>query len=60
MAETIPSFADYDHIIVAMSTGKDSLACHLKLIEDGANPAKIEWWHHDVDGQEGSSLMDVL
>jgi 3'-phosphoadenosine 5'-phosphosulfate sulfotransferase (PAPS reductase)/FAD synthetase len=58
MAETMLSFDDYDHIIVAMSTGKDSLACHLKLIEDGADPAKIEWWHHDVDGQEGSTLMD--
>ncbi|PZR95160.1 MAG: phosphoadenosine phosphosulfate reductase [Stutzerimonas stutzeri] len=58
MTETSPALNDYDYIIVAMSTGKDSLACHLKLVEDGADPSKIEWWHHDVDGQEGSTLMD--
>lgn len=55
---TVPALDSYDRIIVAMSTGKDSLACHLKLKEEGADPSKIEWWHHDVDGAEGSTLMD--
>lgn len=48
----------YDHIIVAFSGGKDSLACVLHLIEQGADKSKIELWHHDVDGREGSNLMD--
>lgn len=38
---------DYDHVIVAFSGGKDSVACVLKLIEMGVTP---ELWHHDVDG----------
>ena len=50
--------ASYDHIIVAFSGGKDSLACLLDLIDRGAPKEKIELWHHDVDGQEGSKLMD--
>lgn len=48
----------YDHIIVAFSGGKDSLACLLDLLDRGAPKAKIELWHHDVDGREGSRLMD--
>lgn len=50
--------ASYDHIIVAFSGGKDSLACLLWLLEQGVPKEKIELWHHDVDGQEGSTLMD--
>lgn len=53
-----PDLASYDHIIVAFSGGKDSLACLLHLLELGAPRAKIELWHHDVDGREGSTLMD--
>lgn len=49
---------DYDAIIVCQSGGKDSVAALLYLIEMGADKSKIELWHHDVDGREGSTLMD--
>lgn len=38
----------YDHVIVAFSGGKDSVACVLSLIERGIRP---ELWHHDIDGK---------
>lgn len=47
----------YDHIIVAFSGGKDSLACLLHLLKSGADPRKIELHHHDVDG-DGNIFMD--
>ncbi|WP_085373479.1 phosphoadenosine phosphosulfate reductase domain-containing protein [Magnetospirillum sp. ME-1] len=50
--------ASYDHIIIAWSGGKDSAACLLHLLESGADRTKMELWHHDVDGREGSTLMD--
>lgn len=50
--------ASYSTIIVAFSGGKDSLACVLHLLELGVAKDKIELWHHDVDGREGSELMD--
>lgn len=53
-----PEPASYDYIIVAFSGGKDSLACVLHLLEIGVDPERIELWHHDVDGREGSRLMD--
>ncbi len=53
-----PAFHEYDYIIVAFSGGKDSTACILHLLEIGVDPAKIELWHHLVDGREGSTLMD--
>jgi 3'-phosphoadenosine 5'-phosphosulfate sulfotransferase (PAPS reductase)/FAD synthetase len=53
-----PDLLSYDAIIVAFSGGKDSLACLLHLLEQGVPVEKIELWHHDVDGREGSSLMD--
>ena len=56
-AETLNT---YDTIIVAFSGGKDSLACLLWLIEKGVDRSKIELWHHDIDGREGSDLMDWL
>lgn len=48
----------YDTFIVAFSGGKDSLACLLYLLLLGIPPERIELWHHDVDGREGSTLMD--
>lgn len=48
----------YDRIVVAFSGGKDSVACFLHLRDLGVPVSKIELWHHDVDGREGSTLMD--
>lgn len=48
----------YETIIVVFSGGKDSLACLLDLLDSGVDKSKIELWHHDVDGREGSELMD--
>lgn len=50
-------YGDYDHVIVAFSGGKDSLASVLHLLEDGCPPEKIELWHHEIDGR-GERLMD--
>ena len=52
------NLSSYDRIIVCMSGGKDSIACLLRLFDMGADRSKIELWHHDVDGREGSTLMD--
>jgi len=40
----------YDHYIVAISGGKDSVCCLLHLLENGVPRSKIELWHHRVDG----------
>lgn len=48
----------YERIVVCMSGGKDSIASLIRLLEMGAEPERIELWHHDVDGREGSELMD--
>ncbi|AYN07632.1 hypothetical protein DS731_21805 (plasmid) [Alteromonas sp. RKMC-009] len=48
----------YEKIILAMSSGKDSIACLLRLIELGVDLNRVEAWHHDVDGRAGSNLMD--
>lgn len=56
--QLVSSIEVYDHIIVAFSGGKDSQACVLHLLDMGVNPENIELWHHDVDGREGSELMD--
>lgn len=53
-----PDLDSYDYIIVAFSGGKDSIACALHLVDLGVPRDKIELWHHDVDGREGSHLMD--
>ncbi|MCH8552504.1 MAG: phosphoadenosine phosphosulfate reductase family protein [Natronospirillum sp.] len=50
----------YDHIVVCHSGGKDGWAAFLSILESGVDRSKIELWHHDVDGREGSSLMDWL
>lgn len=52
------SLDDYDRIVVCLSGGKDSIACVVRLLELGADRAKIELWHHLVDGREGGDLMD--
>ena len=48
----------YDLIIVLISCGKDSIACYYKLMELGVPKAKIEFWHHDIDGGHPSRTMD--
>jgi 3'-phosphoadenosine 5'-phosphosulfate sulfotransferase (PAPS reductase)/FAD synthetase len=53
-----PDLEGYDFIVVAFSGGKDSLACLLHLIELGVPLEKVELWHYDVDGREGSTLFD--
>lgn len=42
--------ASYDHILVAFSGGKDSIAALLALFEAGVPASRIELHHHDVDG----------
>ena len=49
---------NYSKILIMFSGGKDSLACLLNLIERGVDLAKVELWHHDVDGREDRALMD--
>jgi hypothetical protein len=48
---SLPDLGSYDYIIVASSGGKDSIACTLHLLERGVDMAKVEIWHHLVDGQ---------
>ena len=50
----------YDHIILLMSGGKDSIASAIRLEQAGVDMRKVEFWHHDIDGREGSSLMDWM
>lgn len=57
-ARTRPDLSDYERIVVFFSGGKDSVACVLHLLELGADRSRIELHHHDVDGREGSTLMD--
>lgn len=53
-----PDLSQYDRFVVFFSGGKDSVACVLHLLDLGVNPSLIELHHHDVDGREGSTLMD--
>ena len=49
----------YDYYLLMMSGGKDSIASFLDLLDRGVDPAKIEFWHHSVDGLNNSNpLMD--
>ena len=57
----VPDLGSYDHVILAMSGGKDSLACLLTLLGLGVPASRIEAWHHDVDGRDAGGrpgLMD--
>ena len=51
---------DYDHVVVAFSGGKDSTAAFLDLLEGNVPRSRLELWHHEIDGREGSHLMDWL
>jgi hypothetical protein len=51
----------YDRIIIMLSGGKDSVSCFLLVLdrlEAIGQTNKLECWHHLVDGNEGSNLMD--
>lgn len=53
----------YDRIIIFFSGGKDSLACLLIVVSlfnhySLWGKVELELWHHEVDGREGSKLMD--
>lgn len=57
-AHQAPNLSDYDRFVVFMSGGKDSIATVLHLLDCGVAKERIELHHHDVDGREGSTLMD--
>ncbi|WP_250886670.1 phosphoadenosine phosphosulfate reductase family protein [Bacillus sp. SM2101] len=42
---------EYDHVIVQLSAGKDSMVVLWKLLELGVPKEKIELWHQVVDGR---------
>lgn len=56
-ADTLDPFV-FDRACVQFSAGKDSLACLLYLLDIGYPKERLELWHSDVDGREGSDLMD--
>lgn len=43
--------ADIERFVVAFSGGKDSVALVLTLLELGVPRAKMELWHHEIDGR---------
>lgn len=53
---TLLPLGEYDKVIVAFSGGKDSLAVALRLLDLGVDPARMELWHHRVDGGPGDAL----
>ena len=56
MAPLLP-LAAYDRILVALSCGAESVAFLLALLEAGADSARIELHHYEVDGH-GPSFLD--
>ncbi len=55
---SLAEFLTYDRILIGFSGGKDSLACLLYMLALGVPRDRIELHHHEVDGREGSTLMD--
>lgn len=55
--DATPDLLSYDHVLVAFSGGKDSLAALLSLIARGVPLDRIELHHHDIDGA-GKAFMD--
>ena len=56
--EQLLPLEEYDHIIILFSGGKDSVAAYYTLIEMGVPKAKIQLWHHDLDGGHPTRIMD--
>ena len=54
------TYFNYDHIIVSMSGGKDSIAAFLEVMDMGADKSKIELWHNAVDGRGDKPFMDWM
>ena len=57
LEELLP-LEEYDLIVVLISGGKDSIATYFKLRELGVPKSKIEFWHHDIDGEKAASLVN--
>lgn len=57
LPELLP-LEEYDLIAILLSGGKDSIACYYKLLELGVPKAKMEFWHHDIDGRHPCRQMD--
>ncbi|MGE7828850.1 phosphoadenosine phosphosulfate reductase family protein [Paenibacillus sp. NPDC093718] len=41
---------EYDHVILNISAGADSMGCLFELIKQGLDLSKLELWHQCVDG----------
>jgi len=48
----------YDKILIAFSGGKDSIGCVLSILDKDIPKDRLELHHHEIDGREGSTLMD--
>lgn len=53
-----PDFDEYERIVVFHSTGKDSSASLLHLLDLGVERSKIELHHHRIDGDSDENFMD--
>jgi hypothetical protein len=55
-AKLLDDLNEYDHIILAMSGGKDCMKCLFNLDNMGVDMGKVELWHQSVDG--GETFLD--
>jgi hypothetical protein len=55
--EWAPDLNSYTRVVVALSGGKDSVACLLHLLDLGVPRSKLIAHYHPVDG-DGETLMD--